>query len=122
MTLNPGSRRPLGVGSGGVALLAAQSERFIEKALAVNAARYADYLSAGIESIRSSIEYVREAGFGINNGQINANIQGIGLALENEGRPAKAAISIAIDGTTLSHEKRLTMQYIIRRIFPSTSG
>ena len=115
MTLNPGSRRPLGVGSGGVALLAAQSERFIEKALAVNAARYADYLSAGIE-------YVREAGFGINNGQINANIQGIGLALENEGRPAKAAISIAIDGTTLSHEKRLTMQHIIRRIFPSTSG
>lgn len=94
--LQPGDRHPIGVGGGGLALLAILSDEEVERALAVNAARFAsDYPGLTSELLRHQVQETRERGYGLNPGLVVKGSYGIGVALHDPRSGISAALTIA---------------------------
>ncbi len=96
LVLDVGTRRPLGVGAGGIALLLTCSEAEIERVLAVNAQSYAAYGHFSVERLRATLAHSRKVGYGVNHDGVIGGVSGIGLAIQpRPGLPAVAAISLS---------------------------
>ena len=94
--LLPGHRHPLGVGAGGMAMLAALGDGEVERVLAANASscveRYAAYTP---EAIRADIAFARNRGFALNPGRVLQNSWAIGMAVRYPDGRVVGALSIA---------------------------
>jgi DNA-binding IclR family transcriptional regulator len=95
LTLEVGDRRPLGVGAGSLALLAALPDREIEQVLRLNALWLKDYPGFGAEDLQSLVARTRREGFAFNEGRIVAGMCAIGVTVTDRSRFAHAALSIA---------------------------
>jgi DNA-binding IclR family transcriptional regulator len=90
-----GTRRPLGVGAGGVALLAALPPDEMEAVLRANRNRLRSFPNASIRSIRNAIEDMRTKSYGFSNGLVVRDVCGIGVAIrDHRGHPV-AGLSVA---------------------------
>jgi DNA-binding IclR family transcriptional regulator len=103
----PGQRLPLGVGAGGLALLAAMPDETVTAVLEVNRARLArDYPGfAGIELPRL-IERARRDGFATNQGMIVPGSWAVGVALRNSRGEPIAALSVAAIEPRMNEHRR----------------
>jgi len=81
LTLEVGDRRPLGVGAGSLALLAALPDREIEQVLRLNALWLKDYPGFHAEDLRSLVARTRQEGYAFNEGRIVAGMCAIGVAV-----------------------------------------
>jgi DNA-binding IclR family transcriptional regulator len=94
MTQGLGDRHPLGVGAGGLAILAAlpESERdVLLEALAPRLRRYQLTISQVCERVR----LVRERGYAIDEGSAALNVTAIGRAIHDPGLSPAAAVFVA---------------------------
>jgi len=88
-----GARLPMGAGAGGIAMLAAQSERKARQIIEFNAGRYPQYgLTA--EEVSLSVTRARIAGYGLNRDQVMKGVTGIGVALLDPTGKPQAAITV----------------------------
>ncbi len=94
LTQNVGTRRPLGVGSGSLALLAAAPDPEVENILRRNAGRLKAYPNVTEDTLRRAIADTRERGYAFNPGHILKGMYGVGVAI-HLGKQAIAALSIA---------------------------
>jgi len=95
LTLEEGDRRPLGVGAGSLALLAALPDEAVERAIGRNAAWLADYPGFDAAVLRSLVARTRRDGYALNEGRIVSGMAAVGVpVLDTEGRPL-AALSLA---------------------------
>ncbi len=79
--LQPGTRHPLGVGAGSLAMLAALEDADIESALAENAALMAEYYPEySAAMLRDEVAVTRELGFAVNEGHVVKGSGGFGCA------------------------------------------
>jgi DNA-binding IclR family transcriptional regulator len=95
LSLDAGHRRPLGIGSGSLALLAFLEDREIELVLARNRRWLEDFPQFGLDEIRRLVAETRRYGFSFIDGRIVPGMNAIGVpVLDRKGRPL-AALSLA---------------------------
>jgi DNA-binding IclR family transcriptional regulator len=122
LTLDIGARRPLGIGAGGLALLAYLPDEQVAAVLAANAARYASYAGFGVEDIRRAVAETRELGYAPNSGLLRPNVIAVGVPVPDSSGRIAAAISVAAIPERLPAERREqiaeTIVHHISRIGP----
>ena len=106
LTLEVGSRRPLGIGAGSLALLAFLPDDEIDEILKMSRSALALYPLLPIDAIRALTREARQQGYSFNNERVVAGMSAVGVpVLEKNGRPI-AAISVA------AITSRMTPQHI----------
>ena len=119
LTLSAGSRRPLGVGAGSLALLAAHSTRFVERVLKSNANLFADYFDAPLDEIGRWVADTKARGFAFNDGRLHSGVRAVGVAIGPESAPPLAAVSIATDDARMSEARRIEFERLLKAEFES---
>lgn len=94
LTQSIGTRRPLGVGSGALALLAALSDEEVQNVLRRNSYRLSSYPGVTLELLLQAINETRECGYAFNPGHLLKGMCGIGVTIYLAKQPV-AALSIA---------------------------
>lgn len=94
LTQNIGTRRPLGIGSGSLALLAAFSDDEVENVLRRNSSRLSAYPSVTPEELRAAVVDARQRGYAFNPGKVLKGMYGVGVAIYLAKQPI-AALSVA---------------------------
>jgi DNA-binding IclR family transcriptional regulator len=100
-----GNRRPLGVGSGALAVLASLPSEEVDAVLACNAGRYRRYGMTS-ERVRASVEATRARGFAVTSGRIVARFRGIAVSIGNGVGGVPVALSV------IAIEERLDVRRI----------
>jgi DNA-binding IclR family transcriptional regulator len=90
-----GQRRPLGVGAGATALLAAASDEDCESVLSAIASSLDAYPRLTVAQIRRNIEAARQMGFAESCGSVVEGVYGLGVAIPAIRGPATLAVSLA---------------------------
>ncbi len=118
-TLDVGSRRPLGMGGGGLALLLEMDDAEIARILVANESRYALFDRPDLRRLRAAVKRSREAGYAVNDQDIVEGIAAIGVAIPapdaGESVPAYAAVSVAAIASRLTGPRRDEVAKLLRR-------
>jgi DNA-binding IclR family transcriptional regulator len=94
--LQPGDRHPLGVGGGGLALLAMLPDLEVDEALARNARWFAEsYQALTPELLRRQVQETRERGYAVNPGLIIKGSWAVGVAIQDPRGGDAAALTLA---------------------------
>ncbi|MEJ8570019.1 IclR family transcriptional regulator [Microbaculum marinum] len=105
-TLKIGDRLPLGVGVGGMALLAALPEDEAERIIAANAPVYGRFVRTTGSRFREHLEAARRDGYVVRRSPVTPGIVGFGLALSTLGGPAHVAVSGATEAANFAEPRR----------------
>jgi len=100
-----GQRRPLGVGAGATALLAATSTADAERVLEAIAPELGRHTWIGMEQVRHNMEAARRSGFAESRGTVAEGVYGLGAAIPNPHGPATLALSLAAHESLATPER-----------------
>ena len=120
MSLETGSRRPLGAGSGSLAILAFLPKDERTEILKMSALRYEPF-RLSVEDLTEGIAEARKCGFAFNPGRIIEGVYGIGVPILAEG-VAVAAVSVATIASRMDKVRRQEVVDIIRDEVASIPG
>lgn len=95
LTLSVGSRRPLGVGAGSLALLSALSDDVVDKTVERNETWLQDFHGFSAAHLRKLVARTRRNGFALNEGGIVPGMNAVGVSVLDEKGAPLAALSIA---------------------------
>lgn len=110
--LKTGDRNPIGLGAGGLALLAALPETEAEALLTRIAALP---LKPAVRDLRNDVALARSTGFALNPGRVVQGSWGIGVAIRwPDGRPA-AALSVAAIEDRMGSERQPELVALLHR-------
>jgi len=104
-TLEVGMRRPLGVGTGSLAILSALPEDEIQKVVAANAPRLPEY-GLNAATLLGQVKRAQKLGYAMREAPGLAGVRSVGQALRNQSGIAFAALSVSTISSRMS-EKRL---------------
>lgn len=114
LTLEIGSRRPLGVGAGALALLMALPESEAEDMIAANAHRFPAYnLTPAL--VREAVAAARANGYTLNDGRIIRAYHGLGVPIRGARGEVVAALSIAGISERISEARRPKLIALLRQ-------
>jgi len=103
-TLEIGMRRPLGVGTGSLAILAALSEEEIRHTIEANAARLPEYgLTAS--SLTAQVRRAQKLGYSVREAPTLAGVRSIGLVLRNQSGMAFASLSVSTISSRMNDKR-----------------
>lgn len=105
-TLEIGMRRPLGVGTGSLAILSALSEDEVRHVVTANAARLHEY-GLTPTSLLAQVKSAQKRGYAVREMPSLAGVRSIGHAVHNQSGIAFAALSVSAISSRMS-EKRVT--------------
>jgi len=94
-TMEVGSRRPLGVGSGSLALLAALADADVDQILKANAQRLARFKAMRPARIRREIQQARAREYAFAEGHVVKEVFGVGVTIRDPRRQPVGAVSVA---------------------------
>lgn len=121
-TLRVGDRLPLGVGVGGLALLAALPEDEAEAVIEANRPVYRRFVRTTGSNFREHLEDARLHGHTIRRSPVTPGIVGFGMALPcSDGRPT-VAISLAAKARSIAEARRAETVATMRRIIAEYQG
>lgn len=109
LTLTVGMRRPLGVGAGGLTLLASLPDDEIEHVIRRNAHRLKDYPFYRPEVLRRLVQETRRRGYAFNDGQILQGMGAVSVGIYEPKRQMLAALTIAATTARLTPSRRITL-------------
>ncbi|MCD0504654.1 IclR family transcriptional regulator [Bordetella petrii] len=105
LTQNVGTRRPLGVGSGSLALLAALEDEEVHNVIRRNAGRLAPYPAVSADVLTQAVHDARQRGYAFNPGHLLKGMYGVGVTIYLARRPV-AAVSVAAHYGRMNLERR----------------
>lgn len=112
LTQNVGTRRPLGVGSGSLALLAAFPDDEVDNVLRRNRDRLQPYPSLDVDKLRSLVRDTRTRGYALNTGHLLKGMYGVGVSM-HLGKQPVAALSVAAHYGRMGPDRR---SYIVAQL------
>lgn len=114
--LHAGDRHPLGVGAGGLALLAALTDKEVEEVLAANADVLAEkYPPFSPSVLRNLVRDTRGRGYALNPGMLLSDSWAIGVPIRgSDGKPV-GALSIAATESRLTPERQLEIVPLLKK-------
>lgn len=95
LTIDVGTRRPLGVGAGGIAVLATMLPEQAARTIEVTTRKLGDYPLTSIDLIRRGVEQARRLGYSVSDGQVATGVRAIAVALRDARGEAVGSIGIA---------------------------
>jgi len=113
LTLDVGTRRPLGVGAGGLALLMSLPDRNVDQIVSANALRLGAY---GL-TVRSLVRMLRrsaELGYALNDAQLTPGATSVGLPIRSRFGEPFLAISIGAINSRMGVEQQKKLVAAIR--------
>ena len=114
LTLTQGSRRPLGIGAGAVALLAGQPSKVMEKILGSNSPLYGEYHDVDEDEVRAWVRKAKRRGFSFNDGRLKPGVRAVGMAIGPKEKPPVAAVSIATSERRMAPGRRRELEQILK--------
>ena len=113
LPIGPGTRRPLGIGAGSLAILAFLPAEEAAAVMARNAARYADFKQSEA-TVAGFVARAQRDGYALNDGRIIPGMAAVALPLLTAtGRPA-AAISIAAIEARMEPARQVEIVRLLR--------
>lgn len=106
LTLSIGSRRPLGIGAGSLALLSALNDAEIDEILERNRERIESYSGYNRSQLLRSVVETRARGYSLNDGRIIKGMSAMGIAIFGGHDEFMAALSIAAISDRLTQDRR----------------
>ena len=110
LTLINGSRRPLGVGAGGLALLSAMPNSLSDKIIKSNLHKYQNYFQTSIEEMQQDVLAAKSTGLSFNDGRVKEGVRGIGMAIGPKDNPGLCAVSIATSDKRMGTDRRSMLE------------
>src|SRR5581483_5224779 len=104
-TLEIGMRRPLGVGTGSLAILSALSDEEVKHIVSTNSARLPEY-GLSQTSLLAQVKSAQKLGYAVREVPTLAGVRSVGHALNNQSGVAFAALSVSAISSRMS-EKRV---------------
>jgi DNA-binding IclR family transcriptional regulator len=104
-TLEIGMRRPLGVGTGSLAILSALSDEEVRHVIASNTPRLTEY-GLTPSSLHAQVKRAQKLGFAVREMPSLAGVRSVGQALHNQSAVPFAALSVSAIASRMS-EKRV---------------
>ena len=95
MTYTIGSREPLGIGAGSLALLSFSPDEDLKSVLQANRLRYQNNDGSSLSKVKNQINKARKRGYVFNRGNYMKGINAVGVPLFDEAGKLIAAISVA---------------------------
>lgn len=112
-TLEVGMRRPLGVGTGSLAILSALPEEEIDKVVGANNVRLPEYgLNGG--SLLSQVKRAQKLGFAMREMPGLAGVRSVGQALRNQGGVPFAALSVSTISSRMSEKRAAEIATLLK--------
>jgi DNA-binding IclR family transcriptional regulator len=115
LTLDVGTRRPLGVGAGGVALLMGLPDAEVDDILATNARRIQRFSGIDVPLLKSLVKRAQRLDYALNDRQITPGAISIGYPLNNPSGPPFAAISIGAISLRMGSARQRQLAAILRQ-------
>ncbi|MCR0983858.1 IclR family transcriptional regulator [Roseomonas populi] len=106
LTLSVGDRRPLGVGAGSLAVLAALPDEEVERVIAANAGRLRAFPGFSAATLRALVERTRAEGCATNPGLVLPGMMAVGVPIRTHGERVAGALSIAAIEGRMQPERR----------------
>jgi len=114
LTVDVGDRGPLGVGSGGLALLAFRNDAEVDASIGVNRGRLAGYRDFNSTGLRQLIATTRRQGYAFIDGLLVEGMSAIGIPIcDPQGHPV-AALSVAAISSRMASTRRRTIVPLLR--------
>ncbi|HEX7127064.1 MAG TPA: IclR family transcriptional regulator [Thermodesulfobacteriota bacterium] len=112
LTLEVGSRRPLGVGAGSLALLAFLPDDEVERVIRTNGRAYTAF-GVRSEDIRAFVATSRRLGYALNDDRILRGMSAVGLPARTIAGRVVAAVSVAAINARMRPPRR---EWIVERV------
>jgi DNA-binding IclR family transcriptional regulator len=113
-TLDVGTRRPLGAGAGGLALLMLLPDETVEGIVSANAARFGGYNKMTVPLLRKALGRSRALGYALNDIHNTTGATTLGLPIVNRYGDPFAAISIGAISSRMTGERQKDLVSILR--------
>ena len=114
LPLHVGIRRPLGVGAGGLAILAAMAPGQAREIMRANAGRYPAYGGIDLAYLEDSIGQARERGWASVGDKATSGMTAIGVPILGRSREPMGAISIAAITPRMTQERQTELARMLR--------
>ncbi|GGO51244.1 transcriptional regulator, IclR family [Roseovarius pacificus] len=105
-TLQVGSRRPLGVGAGSAAILAALPENSCDRLISSNSEVYGRYGDLSTAEVRSMVRHWRKHRYLVNNSLIIPDVSAIAVAVFDGSDRLLAALSVSARKSRMGPQRR----------------
>lgn len=112
-TLEIGMRRPLGVGTGSLAILAALSDEEVRHVINANAPRLPEY-GLTTTSLLAQVKRAQKLGYAVREMPSLAGVRSIGHALHNQSGMAFAALSVSAISSRMSEKRVIELATMLR--------
>ena len=113
LSLETGSRRPLGVGAPSAAILAFLSQEEQQLIIKQNAALYLQHNKLQAQDVVSMITLARHTGFAFDDGKVIPDVHGVAIPILVDGK-AVASVGVVTISARMEIERRLKIIEIIR--------
>jgi len=110
-----GTRRPLGIGAGSLAILSALPEDVAELALGHNAARIAGYAGMSADRLRAMLAEARRLGHVAMDVVAVPGVRAVGVPVRTAGGKAVAALSVAAIAPRMTPGREAELVRLLRR-------
>jgi len=114
LTLDVGTRRPLGAGAGGIALLMLLPDEDVDEIVKTNAVRYGAYNNLNVPSLLGMVRDSRERGYAVNDIHITPGASSVGLPVVNRWGHPFAAISVGAILSRMTGERQREIAAILQ--------
>jgi len=114
LTLDVGTRRPLGIGAGGLALLVALDDDEVEALVVANAWRLAAYGGTRAQVVLEMVKRSRRLGYALNDRQATPGAVSVGMAIPNRHGAPYLAISIGAIASRMGPARQRELAKLIR--------
>ncbi len=101
-----GQSQPLGIGSGGLSILAASSDEELEKIIQLNTSRFAQFNGLLSTTVKQLVRNTRSRGYSIIGSYAIPGVTGVGMAVFGNGKPiAGLCVSSTTERMSISHQR-----------------
>ncbi|CAI10598.1 putative IclR-family regulatory protein (plasmid) [Aromatoleum aromaticum EbN1] len=114
LTLDVGTRRPLGVGAGGLALLMSLPDQAIDDVVSANALRLGAYNNLTVPALMRLLKRCRELGYALNDARITPGATSVGLPIRSRSGEPFLAISVGAISSRMTDERQKELVALIR--------
>ncbi|MBI4696246.1 MAG: IclR family transcriptional regulator [Gammaproteobacteria bacterium] len=114
LTLEVGTRRPLGVGAGGLALLMALPDQAVQDIVAANVLRLPAYNHLTAPAVLKLVKRCKKIGYALNDAHITPGASSLGLPIRVRNGEPFLAISIGAISSRMTDERQRELVSLIR--------
>ena len=122
LTLDVGTRRPLGAGAGGLALLMDLPDEAVDEIASANARRLPAYNGLNVPSLMRLLRRARTLGYALNDNHITPGATSVGLPIRSRFGSPFAAVSVGAISSRMTARRQREIAALLREEIDALEG